>query len=1041
MTGTKGAKGLDFQAELRRRKQAQGKGQNLQRKNEHVQMEEEDLASSRRRAYLRELAFKASVLEEIQQVKAREEAERAERHRLAEIRRGAVLERLRKIEEEQARLAREAAEAETRILEAEALAIQKEANRLAKDHANMQSEDDRAAMCREVWKEEEERLKYIQEQEEKMKKWEEQQRVADLEEEANRTKRAAELEEKKRKLALLREKFPEMHAAPPKHSDDSRLQRIRQKAVYKSKAMTSGGDEADGQQATDCTPAQEAEGPAEPDAELAAFVAKIEAIASENDLRALQNELSAKKRALRIEQRQCSSKEEMAEIRARIAALGKLEEALQARLDAIVGSGGGGGSSLDEAPKAVIDVAAAAEEGQVPSSASAPSVKVPESKPAAVPPLEKQASQPQPRSMMQVFKRAEQVMRDATALATQLQEGKAAGSAADIFLLELTELMGTINSSNDNLAVGYCSRLDLCSQLLKSLKVAPSPAAVHKKAVPVAVVDVTATSMKQPSPVTPQPEKGPAEAEKAVSVEYDMFGEPGEAEAGAEHKGANATQQPTREEEEAEAAEFGEEGDGDVDGEEELDLESIEGWNECVNTSMATAAHHAAYYGYFIVLEVIAKYFDCSVADETGKSPLHYAALSNQLDCVVLLVQYNAAMVDMGDELGDTALHAAASSEEGSSVLEFLLSCECSPDIANYEGKTIAHVCRTRKNLEIVAAAGGMLYCVDTLSRTPLYCAASDGNNECVEYLMQQTPPEYQMWPDEKDGNSPLHIAAIKNNERAVDLICVLLANIEDISVVNKKQYTAAHVAASAAVLTKLYENGADLWIPDAKNRFPLYIQCFFARADNVAFLLNAVANRKNAKELVEAKDLNGDTVLHVASLCGHIKCVTLLLYFLDNSLNSAGITPDGLAQRAGHSRIQQIILHVETQKTQGADSMTIFGSSFENISSCVVYYGSRWTKCYSAEYGSFYFYDRVTGSTTWELPELYDVDPAEEKKTDAARDALISFYSIYNPDKLYDIDKIVEAYKGKYTELFIDLAGRYEVEDLSIFQGVYVED
>jgi 26S proteasome non-ATPase regulatory subunit 10 len=622
------------------------------------------------------------------------------------------------------------------------------------------------------------------------------------------------------------------------------------------------------------------------------------------------------------------------------------------------------------------------------------------------------------------------------ALATQLQEGKAvgSGSAVDLLLLELTELVGSISSSNDHLAVGYCSRLTECSQHLRTCKNAPVPAA--------AVQVQEQPAAQQPAPPAKEPEDVQVKSEKAKAAAVQSS-EPiapggGGGRGGEEHEGGAV--QPDEQGEE-EGMEFGDAGEDEDGGEEELDLDSIEGWNECVNTSMATAAHHAAYYGYLRVLEVIAKYFDCSVADETGKSPLHYAALSNQLDCVVLLVQYNAAMVDMGDALGDTALHAAASSSEGSSVLEFLLSCECSPDIANYEGKTIAHVARTRRNLEIVAAAGGMLYCVDTLSRTPLYCAASDGNNECIEYLMQQTPAEYQMWPDEKDGNSPLHIAAINSNERAVDLICASLANIEDISVVNKKQYTAAHVAASAAVLTKLYENGADLWIPDAKNRFPLYIQCFYARADSVAFLLSTVASRKNAQELIETKDLNGDTVLHVASLCGHIKCVTLLLYFLENTPNSAGITPDGLAERAGHGRIQQIILHVVALKAQGADSMAIFGSSFEHISSCVVYYGSRWTKCYSAEYGSFYFHDRASGATTWEPPELYDVDPAEEKKADSARDALIRFYTLYNPDKLYDIDKIVEAYKGKYTELFIDLAGRYEVEDLSIFEGVYVDE
>ena len=1024
---------MDFQAELRRRKQAQGKGQNLLWKNEHVQMEEEDLASSRREAYQRELAFKAQILQEIQEVKAREEAERAERHRLAEIRRGAVLERLRKVEEEQARIAREAAEAEARILEAAELAIQKEANRLTNDRVTMEGEDDRSGMAREVWKEEEERKRYIQEQELKMRQWEEQQRLADLEEEANRVKRAAELEEKKRKLALLREKFPEMSAAQPKQSGDARIQRIRRKAVYQSKAMTSGGDGegAESHQVVEGAPAPETEAPMAPDAELAAFVGKVAQICSENELRSQQNEMSARKRALRIEQRQCLSKEDMVEIRARIAALGKQEEALQARLDVVLSSGG----ALEE-PKAAAHAAAPAEEANAPGSVQVTPASVPEMKFAAPPPLEKQTSQPQGRSMMLVYKKSEQVMRDAMALATQLQEGKAvgSGSAVDLLLLELTELVGSISSSNDHLAVGYCSRLTECSQHLRTCKNAPVPAA--------AVQVQEQPAAQQPAPPAKEPEDVQVKSEKAqaAAVRSSEPIAPGAGGGRGDEEHAGAAVQPDEQGEE-EGMEFGDAGEDEDGGEEELDLDSIEGWNECVNTSMATAAHHAAYYGYLRVLEVIAKYFDCSVADETGKSPLHYAALSNQLDCVVLLVQYNAAMVDMGDALGDTSLHAAASSSEGSSVLEFLLSCECSPDIANYEGKTIAHVARTRRNLEIVAAAGGMLYCVDTLSRTPLYCAASDGNNECIEYLMQQTPAEYQMWPDEKDGNSPLHIAAINSNERAVDLICASLANIEDISVVNKKQYTAAHVAASAAVLTKLYENGADLWIPDAKNRFPLYIQCFYARADSVAFLLSTVASRKNAQELIETKDLNGDTVLHVASLCGHIKCVTLLLYFLENTPNSAGITPDGLAERAGHGRIQQIILHVVALKAQGADSMAIFGSSFEHISSCVVYYGSRWTKCYSAEYGSFYFHDRASGATTWEPPELYDVDPAEEKKADSARDALIRFYTLYNPDKLYDIDKIVEAYKGKYTELFIDLAGRYEVEDLSIFEGVYVDE
>ena len=208
-----------------------------------------------------------------------------------------------------------------------------------------------------------------------------------------------------------------------------------------------------------------------------------------------------------------------------------------------------------------------------------------------------------------------------------------------------------------------------------------------------------------------------------------------------------------------------------------------------------------------------------------------------------------------------------------------------------------------------------------------------------------------------------------------------------------------------------------------------------------MAFLLNTAQTRANALEVITTPDMQGDTALHVASLTGQIGCVALLLYFMHNEPNAKGLTPAALAERAGHTRIQQIILHVQEQRTQGLDSMAIFGCGFEHIAAAIVHHGSRWTKCYSAEHNCFYYLDRPTGNSVWEQPELYDADPKEEAKTDSARDALIRFYSAYNPQRLYDVDKICEAYKGKFTELFIDLASRYNLEDLSIFEGVYIDD
>lgn len=84
---------------------------------------------------------------------------------------------------------------------------------------------------------------------------------------------------------------------------------------------------------------------------------------------------------------------------------------------------------------------------------------------------------------------------------------------------------------------------------------------------------------------------------------------------------------------------MGAEGEGgEVSTAHEFRYEDIEGWTECLQTSMATAAHHAAFYGYLEVLEMLSHYFDVFALDKNGRTPLFYAALRNNLDCVLFLV-------------------------------------------------------------------------------------------------------------------------------------------------------------------------------------------------------------------------------------------------------------------------------------------------------------------------------------------------------------------------------------------------------------------
>jgi len=471
----------------------------------------------------------------------------------------------------------------------------------------------------------------------------------------------------------------------------------------------------------------------------------------------------------------------------------------------------------------------------------------------------------------------------------------------------------------------------------------------------------------------------------------------------------------------------------------EIDMDGfdrIPGWDECLNTSMASAAHHAAFYGHTEVLSCLCRYFDCFVMDKKGRTPLFYAALQNRLECVAMLVELDAQWIDVGDEKGDTSLHAAAIAD-GVDVLDFLVSCEAQVDTANYMGLTPSHLARSRKALQCLFKAGAQLYCVDNNSRMPLWFACAEGRSDCVDYLCGVTPSEYLLWPDE-EGETSLHKAAMNGHASCVEVLCQHLPGIEDLYTPNKKQFTAAHVASNVEVLKALYENGANIWVTESKERTPLFMASFFGRIDTVFFLLD-LANSTNNLSKVDSADIHGDTALHAACLCGHVQCVSLLLYFIRSRSNKQGLTPDQLALRAGHKHITALVSFIE-DKRRGQEGMgmdEIFGCDFNLLSSVVTYYGSRWCKYYDLAYDSFYYYDRVTGTSQWERPYDFDMSGRDENKWEQACATLLQFYRLYNPERVRDLNEILVAYRDRYTELFLTLAEKYRVTDLSMFKGI----
>jgi ankyrin repeat protein len=1167
--------------------------------------------------------FKEQVRLEVEARLKREELEREAKKKAAEERRSAVVERLRKKAEEEERRRLEAEAALLRIQQEGERREQQARDRLHNDRSTMVMEDELSRLAEQDYKEQLERLLWEKKEKEKLAEFERALQARDAEEAEARKARMAALEEKKAKLAELR-RLQNLSGADGAQAQQNTRQeaakldkqlRIQNKAKFVTKKIQahSGAANEAVVSVTDAASVMDGaavgeDGASAPGAvgdavagarvvgagavdtasasvvtvaapsaqinseELTTFVAIVSAVESEAELKAMQRELMAEKRALRLEQKQRlagqgktgaqdpAEVEHAKELRRRIAEVTQKESAVQKRVEqllaasqATTGAAGAAAGSAAEYVKTAKTAAAAssaelsalreqAAEVQAPSMAgAAPTVVV--------------------NDQLVLYAKAEHMLREGQYLLQWLAErgtatdtnavstttsgsltspapslgflNKSFGRSfafsrsdeptmlrrATLLAVEATQLAREIDPLRD--PGGYADNLVTLGQRLKAGLATPSmketqPTAPAQPSTATAVAAGTASGQHHENSVpavhasasTSQladaakpaaapdlltsastsriPDSGPSKQSAATGAQESTGVVTGGDSSAVPSVVSNVTRPenaaPAHEndmktlvkgaEEVAdnandpsagapEPAEEGDESDGqEEDGEAEpaIVFEDLPGWEECLTTSMASAAHHAAFYGYSEVLDCLCKYFDCFVMDKKGRTPLFYAALQNRLNCVASLVSLDPQWIDVGDQNGDTALHAAAIAN-GVEVLSFLLQCEANPDTANYAGLTPCHLARTRAALEVLCTAGAMPYCVDGKSRMPLWFACSEGRGDCAEFLCSQTPAEYLLWPDE-EGETALHRAAMNGHAQCVEALAQHLLKTEDLYVVNKKQHTAAHVASTAGVLKALFESGASLWIPDPKGRMPLFTASFFGRADCIAFLLDVASNSLTSvpavsagpkgesnkvptddRALVGAADFQGDTPLHVACLCGHIRCVSLLLFFTQCMKNKQGLLPDQLATKAGHAQIAQMVAHVHQKRdSEGLSSMQIYGCEFSVLSAVTLYYGSRWTKLYDVSFDTVYYLDRATGQSQWERPESYDEPAAEEQAADKARTVLHRFYSQYNPDKLGSMNDILQAYKGKYAELFISLANKYNVQDLSMFEGVMLD-
>jgi hypothetical protein len=152
--------------------------------------------------------------------------------------------------------------------------------------------------------------------------------------------------------------------------------------------------------------------------------------------------------------------------------------------------------------------------------------------------------------------------------------------------------------------------------------------------------------------------------------------------------------------------------------------------------------------------------------DETGATPVHWAAFHNLLELVELLVAKGANIYGH-DHDGWTPLHWAKSRK----MMEFLISQGADVNTRCQFGQTPLHLLSMSNYPDVIRfliSKEASVNVNEALGKTPLHFAASKNNGEIVEILISHGA---QVDAKDNDGKTPLHMASAKGHKEVVEIL------------------------------------------------------------------------------------------------------------------------------------------------------------------------------------------------------------------------------------------------------------------------------
>ncbi|XP_077299624.1 uncharacterized protein LOC143920572 [Arctopsyche grandis] len=385
-----------------------------------------------------------------------------------------------------------------------------------------------------------------------------------------------------------------------------------------------------------------------------------------------------------------------------------------------------------------------------------------------------------------------------------------------------------------------------------------------------------------------------------------------------------------------------------------------------------TGLHYTARNGAVDVLKLlISKGADPNTRDEKDRSPFHWAAEGGNVVILQFLIDIGVD-IDMPDIYGETPLFIAARYNK-CEALHYILKLGANPNVINKKGETLLHY--TAKNgavdvFELLLSKGADPNIRDEKNRSTLHWAAEgtlvDIEHKNVDTLHFLIDKGVDIDMPDKDGETPLLIAALKYKDKATEYLLELGANPNSR---NKKGQTVLHYVArtghvflfesllskgadpnirdkddrspfhcaaeigSVHILKLFIDKGFDIDMPDKDGVTPLCIAASNYRFDAVEYLIKSKANPN-------AKNKKGETVLHCSARKGalYISAVLLGKGADPNIQDKVGRLPIHCAAEGGNVNILQIFINkgvkVDTADNSGETPLFLaaYHGQFEAI-------------------------------------------------------------------------------------------------------------